>query len=173
MIIYILLTIILLLFLIILIPHSIQINIDYEYKDNLEKVKEDNYIKVKLFNIITVSKIKIFKKVIDVFEKNKVEELAIKIKEQIDYGKRKLDIKRGIKFDKIFFSLGFNLEDYIINSYVNAALNTILCMYININQEMFDIKKLYYNIYISDKPINIYISSNINICFLKMLFRKK
>ena len=91
------------------------------------------------------------------FEKKKVtkKQKENKIKKVFN---NKDTISRFLKksyIDKFVLSLGFNLDDYIANSYVNAALNTIICMYINLNQEKFNLKKLYYQTYIGENLVNL------------------
>lgn len=70
---------------------------------------------------------------------------------------------KNIKIRKLVFSLGFNTEDYVKNSYINASLCTIVCMLINGNQEKFDMKRLYYQVYISD--YNYYFIADSKISF--------
>ena len=57
--------------------------------------------------------------------------------------------------DKFVLSLGFDLDDPIANSYVNATLNTIICMYINLNQDKFNMKRLYYQTYVGENLTNL------------------
>ena len=52
--------------------------------------------------------------------------------------------------EKFVLSLGFNLNDPIVNSYINASLNSIICMYINLNQKKFNLNRLYYQTYIGE-----------------------
>lgn len=58
----------------------------------------------------------------------------------------------NIKYEKFDLNFGFNFEDPIINSYIMASVNTLLCIYINKNIERFNLSNLYYNSYIC-KPI--------------------
>lgn len=70
----------------------------------------------------------------------------------------KSDIKKilkSVEYEKFSLNLGFNIEDPIANSYINASLNTILCMYINYNIDKFDLKKLYYLVYVSKNVYEI------------------
>ena len=47
-------------------------------------------------------------------------------------------------------NLGFNLGDDIANSYLNASINTLICIAINLNQKQFNLNKLYYKTYVGD-----------------------
>ena len=57
--------------------------------------------------------------------------------------------------NKFVLDLGFNLNDPISNSYVNATLNTILCLYINSNYKKFNFKRLYYQTYIAENLLDL------------------
>lgn len=64
------------------------------------------------------------------------------------------DIKKVLSktsFDKFHIEIGFNLDSPIINSYANATINTLLCLYINKNIDKFDMRHLYYRVYISEE----------------------
>lgn len=55
-----------------------------------------------------------------------------------------------IKFRKLILIGGFNTEDYVKNAYINASINSIICMFINANQDNFNLNKLYYQVSISN-----------------------
>ena len=52
-------------------------------------------------------------------------------------------------------NLGFNFSNSIANSYIMAAINTLLCLFINSKADNFNFKKLYYQTYISEKILNM------------------
>ena len=52
-------------------------------------------------------------------------------------------------------NLGFNLSNSIANSYIMAGINTLLCLFINSKADNFNLKKLYYQTYISEKMLNM------------------
>ena len=57
--------------------------------------------------------------------------------------------------EKFGLFLGFNVKDVILNSKINALLNTLLCIAINYNANNFNFKNLYYQTYISDSLIKL------------------
>ena len=61
-----------------------------------------------------------------------------------------LKLLKRVKFNKLVVIGGFNTEDYVKNAYMNASINTIICMVINVYQKNFDLNKLYYQVAISD-----------------------
>ena len=142
------------LFLILFVPSSLKINMyitcDRYFLDIKKTKGMESKITFKICGVIPIY----YKKL---FEKKKVtkKQKENKIKKVFN---NKDTISRFLKksyIDKFVLSLGFNLDDYIANSYVNAALNTIICMYINLNQEKFNLKKLYYQTYIGENLVNL------------------
>ena len=143
-----------LLFLILFVPSSLQIQVYLtcdRYFLDIKKVKgAESKITFKLCGIIPVFYKKIFenKKVTKKQKENKFKKV-FNNKETI-YA----FIKKSY-FEKFVLSLGFNLDNYIANSYINAALNTLICMYININQNKFNMKRLYYQTYVGENLANL------------------
>jgi len=143
-----------LLFLILFVPSSIQINLYItcdKYFLDIKKVKGvESKITFKLCNIIPVFHKKIL-------EKKKVtkKQKENKIKKVFNNKDIIYQLLKKSYINKLVLSLGFNLNDPIANSYVNATLNTIICMYININQDKFNMKRLYYQTYIGENLVNL------------------
>lgn len=145
--------------------------------DEMDDVKNKNYINVKLFGILPIIRINFFKKIYDYFKGKDIYSVAKIVNEKIEKKRQKKRIKKrsrfhilnGVKVDSLYLCFGFNLGDYIINSYVNAALNNILCLGFNMNQKIFNIYNIYYRIYISQEPINIVLNTEIKISLLKMI----
>lgn len=142
------------LFLILLVPSSLDISIyitcDRYFLDVKKTKGMESKITFKLCGVIPVY----FKKL---FEKKKVpkKQKDNKIKKVFNNKDTIFQFLKKSYIDKFVLSLGFNLDDYIANSYVNATLNTIICMYINLNQEKFNLKKLYYQTYIGENLVNL------------------
>ncbi|MBQ8042627.1 MAG: hypothetical protein IJ272_00560 [Clostridia bacterium] len=128
-------------------PSSIEINLYIicdRYFLDIKKVKGvESKITFKLCGLLPVFHKKIL-------EKKKVgkKQHQNKLKKVFNNKDTIFQLLKKSYIDKFVLSLGFNLDDYIANSYVNATLNTIICMYINLNQEKFNMKKLYYQTYI-------------------------
>ena len=141
-------------FLILFVPSSLNINLyitcDRYFLDIRKTKGMKSKITFKLCSVIPVY----FKKP---FEKKKVtkKQKANKIKKVFNNKDTIFQFLKKSYIDKFVLSLGFNLDDYIANSYVNAALNTIICMYINLNQEKFNLKKLYYQTYVGENLVNL------------------
>lgn len=130
-------------------PNSISIKVNVRADNYFTKITPltnmDNDIKIKLLNIITVYKKELFE---SKKQKKKNKKKPFKDNKFVDRTIREL-LKKS-NFDKFSLLLGFNLDDPIANSYINASINTILCIYINHNQQKFNLKKLYYGTYISE-----------------------
>ena len=141
-------------FLILFVPSSLNISIyitcDRYFLDIKKTKGMESKITFKLCGVIPVY----FKKL---FEKKKVtkKQKDNKIKKVFNNKDTIFQFLKKSYIDKFVLSLGFNLDDHIANSYVNAALNTIICMYINLNQEKFNMKKLYYQTYIGENLVNL------------------
>lgn len=107
----------------------------------------DNFIVIRLFGIIKIYKMNI----------NSAEKRLEKLKKYVDKKKHfkgaLIRLLKKTKFKKFALILGFNLGDVIINSYVNAMINSIICMYINYKQENFNLKELYYQVQITESPL--------------------
>jgi len=142
------------LFLILFVPSSLNIGIyitcDRYFLDIKKTKGMESKITFKLCGVIPVY----FKKL---FEKKKVpkKQKDNKIKKVFNNKDTIFQFWKKSYIDKFVLSLGFNLDDYIANSYVNVTLNTIICMYINLNQEKFNLKKLYYQTYIGENLVNL------------------
>ena len=108
-------------------------------------------------NKVTIGKI--FKAI-----KNATAEEEFKI---TNFTKKILSWCRKVKFKKLVLVAGFNTNDYVKNAYINASLNSIICMIINKNEDRFNFNKLYYQVGISD--YNYYLTVDSIITF--SLFR--
>ena len=150
-------------FLVIFIPQSIKINIHITCDNLFTNVTTNpnlkNNIVVKLFNILPVYKKNLFVKKKDKKNTAKNNDF-VKTVNKISTIKK---LMKKIRYDEFVLSLGFNTDDYIANSYINASLNTLLCMYINANQYQFNMKKLYYQTYIADHLVVLNFESIIRI----------
>ena len=141
-------------FLILFVPSSLNISIyitcDRYFLDIKKTKGMESKITFKICGVIPVY----FKQL---FEKKKVtkKQKENKIKKVLNNKDTIFQFLKKSYIDKFVLSLGFNLDDYIANSYVNATLNTIICMYINLNQEKFNLKKLYYQTYIGENLVNL------------------
>lgn len=106
----------------------------YKYRNDNHKKNKANSQNLTLMEIIDVLKESISK------EENKTSDFISKL---FKWGKR-------INFKKFVLVGGFNTEDYVKNAYINASINSIICMFINANQDRFNLNKLYYQVSISD-----------------------
>ena len=102
---------------------------DKEKREN--KGKNSNVSISKIFNAI----------------KNSVTEEEFKI---TNITKKIISWCSKVNFKKLILVVGFNTEDYVKNSYINASLNSIICMIVNANQERFDFNNRCYQVGISD-----------------------
>lgn len=145
-------------------PNSIVVKVNIKadnYFTNISRLDEmENSIKIKLLKVIPVYNQELFVK--NGKKKNETKKNdTLFNKDFVDNVVKRL-IKKA-KLDKFVLSLGFNLDDPIANSYVNASLNTILCMYINHNQKRFNLNNLYYRTYISENLLFLNFEGIINI----------
>ena len=155
---YIFISIVVLLFLILFIPHSMNLKLDYIYNYEQQKVYDSNYILFKFLMIMPLKKFKFVKSIENIVKKKFIPG------KQIDPKKKKRSLKKhmsravynSLHCTKLLLSIGFNLEDYVANSYINAELNSIICIYINKNQDKFNLKNIYYEVYLAKKPIKVY-----------------
>ncbi len=109
----------------------------YKYNNNDKKkknIKKGNNDNLTVTEILDVLKVSVSK------EELKLNELISKIFKWV----------KGVKFNKLILIGGFNTEDYVKNAYINASINSTICMYINANQDRFNLNKLYYQVSISD-----------------------
>ncbi len=150
------------LFLILFVRSSIQITLYItcdKYFLDVKKIKGvESKITFKLCGLIPVFHKKILenKKVTKKQKENKIKKL-------FNNSDTIYQLIKKSYIDKFVLSLGFNLGEPIANSYVNAALNTIICMYINLNQDKFNMKRLYYQTYIGEKLANLKLEGIIKI----------
>lgn len=142
------------LFLILFVPSSLNINLYIKcdrYFLDIKKTKGmESKITFKICGVIPAYLKRLF-------EKKKVtkKQKENKMKKVFNNKDTIFQLLRKSYIDKFVLSLGFNLDDYISNSYVNATLNTIICLYVNLNQEKFNMKKLYYQTYIGENLVNL------------------
>ena len=144
------------LFVILFIPSSLSINVYItcdRYFLDIKKVKElKSKLTYKLCGVIPL----FYKKLFENKDKNKTQKQSEnKIKKVFNNRTTIYELLDKSYIEKFVLSLGFNLNDFIANSYVNAALNSILCLYINFNQDKFNLKKLYYQTYIGENLANL------------------
>lgn len=148
-----------------LVPIKIQIYTKIKgdnvyYVENI-KQKNDIIVVIKLFGFLPVYKYNNKEKklknnetdrgititgIIDVLKESVLKE-EIKIN---DLTKKLFNWGKRVNFDKFILIGGFNTEDYVKNAYINASINSIICMFINANLDRFDLKKLYYQVSISN-----------------------
>ena len=145
-----------LLFLILFVPSSLNINIYItcdRYFLDIKKVKGlESKLTYKLCGIIPM----FYKKLFENKDREKTRKQSEnKIKKVFNNRKTIFELLNKSYIEKFVLSLGFNLDDYIANSYINAALNSILCLYINFNQEKLNMKKLYYQTYVGENLVNL------------------
>lgn len=141
-------------FLVLFLPSSLNINLhlicDRYFLDIRKENGLENKIIFKLCSLLPVYNKKLFEK------KKTVKKQRKNIIRKVFNNKNTLyELIRKSYIEKFVLSLGFNLEDPIINSYVNANLNTTVCMYINLNQNKFNLKRLYYQTYVGDNLAKI------------------
>ena len=165
------------------------------YVDN-QKQKNDITIVIKIFGFLPVYKYNKNKKKIRNIKKGKTQTVTIKetleiLKRSVSKEEFKLNdltnkiIKWGkkVKFHKFILIGGFNTEDYVKNAYINASINSIICMFINANQDNFNLKKLYYQVSISnykyyltlDATLSFPIINNIDVfkTIIQIIYRLK
>jgi len=146
-------------------PNSISIKLNIRADNYFTKITPlynmDNEIKIKLLNMVTVYKKELFGNKKEKKNKKKNKNNPFNDNKFVDRTIRELFKKAN--FDKFSLSLGFNFDNPIANSYINAGINTILCMYINHNQQKFNLKKLYYGTYISENLLFLNFESIIKI----------
>ena len=154
-------------------------NVYYDY--NLEEESNNAVITIKILGVIPIFKynykkekakreyVSILDYISSVIKKNQ-QEGKISIS---DVTKKSLKFIKKIKFDKLVLIGGFNTEDYVKNAYLNASINTIICMIINGNQKKFNLNNLYYQVSISNYDyyltlnsiIKFYLVHNIDMIF--------
>ena len=145
-----------LLFFILFVPSSLNINMyvtcDRFFLDIRKQKGMESKITYKLCGIIPV----FYKKLFEKKNKERVRKQSQnKVKKVFNNRVTIFELLDKSYIEKFVLSLGFNLENYIANSYVNATLNSILCLYINFNQEKFNLKKLYYQTYVGENLANL------------------
>ena len=151
----------------------------YDY--NLEEESNNAVITIKILGVIPIFKynykkgktkrkyVSILDYISSVIKKNQ-QEGRVSIS---DITKKSLKFLRKIKFEKLILIGGFNTEDYVKNTYLNASINTIICMIINGNQKKFNLNNLYYQVSISNYDyyltlnsiIKFYLVHNIDMIF--------
>lgn len=145
------------LILIVFIPHSVILKINIKYDEGLKEIvsigDNENLLKIKLFTFIPVYVMNILK--IELKNGEKKNRINPIINFFLKLYKHKI-IKAMIKkmyVKEFFFSLGFNLDNCIVNVDVNAAINSLLCIIINSYSKNFNFSRLYYQTYISEQPL--------------------
>lgn len=120
----------------------------------------DNTFKIKVIYFITILKK-------DIFGKKK--EKKRKVNKDKNNKEKMFALYNSVKFQRLILSLGINVYNPVVNSYIHAMLNTGLCMYINVNNNKFNFNNLYYQIYLSDVPIVLSLNSQIDVVPIKFL----
>lgn len=143
-------------FLILFVPSSLNINIYIicdKYFLDIKKVSGlESKLVYKICGIVPIYYKKLFEKKSKLKHKKQSQN---KLKKVFNNRKTIFELLEKSYFEKFVLSLGFNLDNYIANSYINASLNTIICLCINHNQEKFNLKKLYYQTYIGENIVNL------------------
>ena len=172
--------------LILVLPIYLRVNLAF-YFDNSEmkfmKIKDKkNYIGINILKYLNVYKYNIDEKILSKGNNDIIDIIAKKYnsyktkKEGIKKQDKKIkkfifDVINSFYVDKLYLSIGVNTSDTIYNSYINAVINASLLMFINTNQEKFNIKNLYYNSYVSEHFINIETKSTIKTNIYKLLIK--
>lgn len=122
----------------------------------------ENVFRVKIMYFVTI-----FKKYI--FDKKKKDKTT---KNNKSKNKKEimLALYNSVKFKQFILSLGINVYNPVVNSYIHAMLNTGLCMYINKNNKKFNFNNLYYQIYLSESPIVLSLNTRIDIVPIRFVF---
>lgn len=110
--------------------------------------------------------------VLQVFSKDIFEKQQEKGKKQKKTNKSSLlkALYKSLTFPKFLVSIGFNTFNIILNSYINALLNSTLCIYINQNNKKFNFKELYYQIHLTDIPVVLNLDISMDIIPIKFIF---
>lgn len=159
----ILLVIFFLLFIIFFVPWSICFNVNITCDRFFLDINKINGMKNKV-SVELCSLLPVFSK--KLFEKNNKKKKKGKenlFKKVVTSKKTILKLLSKSYFEETSLLLGFNLGDPVNNSYVNASLNSIICILINSNEKKFNFKKLYYQTFISENLLKL----NFN-CIIKI-----
>ena len=150
-------------FLIFFVPWSVRFNVNItcdRFFLDINKIDGmNNKVSIKLCSILPVFSKKLFKKK-ELKKKNKNKSMLKKV---ITSNKTILKLLKKSYFEQTSLSLGFNLDNPVSNTYLNASLNSIICILINSNSNNFNFKKLYYATYISENLVKL----NFN-CIIKI-----
>lgn len=175
---YIFLILVLTLVFAIIIP--IKVVIDYEfyskdYNINNENIKKE--FKIYILRFIKVKTIKKRKKEEIEYKKsqdNKVIYNLINIYKKykdVTEDETLLDkLMKSMKIKKIDLEIGFNMKNYIINSYIMAILNAFINSYISKNVDSFNLKDTKYQTYISKNLLKIKIKSIVNLNLVNTIY---
>lgn len=153
-------------FLLLVAISDVGFNLDLHIKLKDDKIEfEPNMVKenkfaINIFGFIPIYTVKIFD--------GKKKEKKRKNKKSSNKNVVKNVLKR-IKVKHLYLSFGFNTYSYILNSYINALINSTLCIAFNYNSRVIDISKLYYQIYNSECPAVLDLSTKISINVLEGL----
>lgn len=152
-------------FLLFVLPIRTEILLNVKLKDKKVEFEPicgmNSTLKVKaMFFIPVISK--------NIFDKKKREKKKNRF-QRINKKQLMLALYNSIKFHELILSLGVNVYNPILNSYIIASLNTGLCMYINKNIKKFNFNNLYYQIYLSDLPFVLSVNAKIDIVPIKLI----
>ena len=149
-------------FLTLFVPWSITLNVNIICNRFILDIKEINGFKnnvvVSICGLIPVYFKRLFKS-----KKNKKIKKESRLKKVITSKKTIIKLLSKSYFEKICLSLGFNVDDTVNNAYLNASLNTIICILINSYQKNFNFRNLYYQTYVDDNLVKL----NFN-CIIKI-----
>ncbi len=172
---YILLIILFILFIIFFIP--IRVNIDFfSYSDGsldqnikIKRITDSNTL-VKILYFIPIFKTnKKTKNKNGTIDKNNKDDKILNllfafIMELIGYSKvtkaviKKENLKKlneKIFFEKFSLAIGTNLDNAIMNAYINTGINSLVSMYIGFNLDRINMKNTTFNIYVSKNVYEI------------------
>lgn len=152
-------------FLLFVLPIRTELLLNVKLKDKKVEFEPicgmNNILKVKaMFFIPVISK--------NIFDEKKREKKKNRF-QRINKKQLILALYNSIKFQELIVSLGVNVHNPVVNSYINASLNTGLCMYINKNIKKFNFNNLYYQIYLSDLPLVLSVNTKIDIAPIKFI----
>lgn len=197
-IIYILISVILILFIILFVfPITIEIKDDIQptfnkikkYKN--ESIKEKHYVKIKILRYITVYKIdldknknkndsqKLYKNTTNdplemvinsIFNALDKAVTSEKVNKALLNSNDFKNIVKSVYFKKINLDIGINLINSILNAYVSTIINVIINMFIASNINKFNLEETRYKTYISGEVYNIKIDSIINIKLANIIY---
>lgn len=157
------------------IPAKLEIKYKTEDQSNknslqkeIDKKIRDNYLKIYLFGFIPIIKIKlevkknskmlenkgVVKDIINTIFSLTMEYIGVKKVGSTIISKKDTDkILKSLYFEKLDLKFGFNFYNVILNAYLIAFFNTLICLLIASKQKYFNLNNIKYFTYISNKQI--------------------